>query len=82
MAEWRPMATAPNNVIDVLAKYYDAGLDKFLYRRFPDCVSVNEQFFTLLLPDGVSLTQAGFKPIFWMHVPDLPDESPIENVAS
>lgn len=72
---WNAIETAPNNVVDLLAKYYDAGLDRFLYRRFPDCVSVNDSWFTPLLPDGVSLQKAGYRPTHWMHLPELPDEA-------
>lgn len=74
-AGWQPIETVPNNVFDVLAKYYDASLDKFLYRRFPDCVIVVSEIFTPLLPDGVSLTKAGYRPTHWRHIPDLPEES-------
>lgn len=75
MNGWQPIETVPNNVFDVLAKYYDAALDKFLYRRFTDCVIVNEYIFSALLPDGVSLTKAGFRPTHWRDIPELPDEA-------
>lgn len=75
MNGWNPIETVPNNVFDVLAKYYDAGLDRFFYRRFTDCVMINDQIFCPLLPDGVSLTKAGFKPTHWRDIPSLPDDS-------
>lgn len=73
MSDWKPIETVPNNVFDVLAKYYDAKLDTFLYRRFPDCVTVNNEFFTPLLPPGTSLSQAGYRATHWMDIPTLPE---------
>lgn len=73
MSNWQPIETVPNNVFDLLAKYYDAGLDRFLYRRFPDCVEVAGQFFSPLLPDGCSLSKAGFRATHWMDIPTLPE---------
>jgi len=70
MNGWQTIDTVPNNVFDVLAKYYDASLDKFLYRRFPDCVIVNN----LILSNGNCLTEAGYRPMYWRDIPELPDE--------
>ena len=72
MNGWQPIETVPNNVFDVLAKYYDAGLNKFMYRRFTDCVIVVSEIFCPLLPDGVSLTKAGFRPTHWRNIPEIP----------
>lgn len=71
---WQPIETVPNNVFDVLAKCYDAGLDRFLYRRFTDCVIVADEIYCPLLPEGVSLTKAGFRPTHWRHIPEMPEE--------
>lgn len=74
MNGWEPIATVPNNVFDVLARYWDAGQDKFLYRRFADCVLVNDQICTGSLPNVSVLTAHGFRPEYWRHTP-LPPET-------
>lgn len=71
---WNPIETVPNNVFDVLAKYYDAAFDRFLYRRFTDCVIVNDSIFSAVLPDGLSLAKAGFRATHWRDIPVLPDD--------
>lgn len=70
--EWQPIETVPNNVFDVLARYWDAGLDKFLVRRFIDCVKVDEEIFAASGDTQVKLTAMGFRPTHWMHIPELP----------
>lgn len=71
----------PNTVFDVVAKYYEATLDRFLMRRFTNCVQVDgvvlwgNPFDTLSTPGGskpIRLTDHGFRPIYWMHVPEGP----------
>lgn len=76
MNGWHTLAVnpVPNDVFDALAKYYDAGLDRFLYRRFTDCVIVNDQIFTAILPEGVSLAKAGYRVTHWCEIPKLPDD--------
>jgi len=70
MSEWQPIETAPNNVFDVLAKYWDAPLDRFLFRRICDCVLVNGEVYNG--PDGKRLIDCGYKPTHWMNIPELP----------
>ena len=70
---WHPIETVPNNVFDVLARYWDASLDMFLYRRFADCVLVNDQICTGELPNVSVLTAHGFRPEYWMPIPTLPE---------
>lgn len=74
MAEWQPIETVPNNVFDVLARYWDAGLDKFLYRRFTDCVLVDDQVCANTSNGVGRLVDGGFKPERWMEIPSLPEE--------
>ena len=74
MSDWQQIETVPNNVFDVMAKYWDAGLDKFLYRRFVDCVKVNDEIYAATANGQVKLVECGFKPTHWRHIPDLPDE--------
>lgn len=65
----------PNDVFDVIAQYYDAKLDRILFRRFIDCVQVEGEIF--ISGDGnrsVSLVDNGFRPIWWHSLPDVPDE--------
>lgn len=69
---WQLIETAPNNVFDVLAKYWDAGLDKFLYRRFIDCVKVDSEIYSGTVNGQIKLTECGFKPTHWMDIPELP----------
>lgn len=75
MSEWQPIETAPNNVFDVLAKYWDAGLDKFLYRRFIDCVKVDGEIFVGQNNGQQRLVECGFKPTHWMDIPELPNDA-------
>jgi hypothetical protein len=77
---WQDIATepVPNNVFDVLAKYYDAGLDQFLIARLTGCVQVDgrilwpEPFPTLPQPGRVDIVAAGYRPVMWAHIPDMP----------
>ena len=69
---WQPIETAPNNVLDVLVKTWDAGLDKFFYRRICDCVLQGGEVYAG--PEGKKLTDCGLKPTHWMHIPDMPPE--------
>lgn len=70
--EWQPIESAPNNVFDVLARYWDAALDKFLYRRFIDCVKVNDQIYIGQGDKQERLVDHNFQPLYWMHIPELP----------
>jgi hypothetical protein len=77
---WQDIATepVPNNVFDVLAKYYDAGLDQFLIARLTGCVQVEgrilwqEPFPTIPNPGRVDIVAAGYRPVMWAHIPDMP----------
>lgn len=66
---WQPIETAPNNVFDVIAKYWDAEMDRFLIRRVCDCVLVNNE----VCVDGKRLTQLGFRATHWMDIPTPPE---------
>ena len=71
---WQPIATVPNNVFDVLAKYWDAELDRFMYRRFIDCVKTEGTIWAASGDKQVKLTAMGFSPTHWMDIPELPPE--------
>lgn len=74
MSAWQPMSTVPNNVFDVLAKKWDAALDSFTYHRFSGCVLVDDAVIwcSPFPGDGLSvkLTDAGYRPEYWMDIPD------------
>lgn len=76
MPDWQPIETAPNNVFDVLAKYWDASLDTFLVRRFIDCVQVEGQIYAATVNGQFKLVDAGYRPTHWAHIPELPPTSP------
>lgn len=70
MTGWQPIETVPNNVFDVIAKYWDAALDRFLVRRVCDCVLVNGEVFA----GEQRLTDLGLRPTHWRHLPDPPED--------
>lgn len=74
MSEWQPIETAPNNLFDVVAKYWDAALDVFAYRRVCDCALVNGCVVTQGKNGPVRLDEVGLKATHWMHIPELPPE--------
>ena len=74
MTNWQPIETAPNNVFDVVAKCWDAALDRFFYRRFVDCVKVDGEIVAAVGDQQVRLTDHGYKPTHWMDIPELPPE--------
>lgn len=73
--KWKSINTVPNNVFDVLAKKWDAALDTFIYTRFANCVQVDGEI--IWGPVGFKperLVDLGYRPIYWMNIPDLPKE--------
>jgi hypothetical protein len=71
----------PNDVFDVIAKYYDPSLDRFLLRRFSNCIQVNGEviwcnpFDRLHEPERsnpIKLIEHGFRPTHWMPIPEPP----------
>lgn len=78
MSEWHDFgAEAPPAFFDVLARYYDAGLNRFLIQRFCNCFVQDFQF---IWPspfgprDSINLYEAGYRPIRWAGAPELPPE--------
>ena len=63
----------PNTIFDVLAKCFDAGLDRMVLRRITDCFQVCDRVHTATL-DGqpLELTKLGLVPVFWMEAPEPP----------
>ncbi len=75
MSDWQLIESIapPNNVFDVLAKYWDAGLDKFLLRRITDCVQVDGEICTGSWDDKpVRLVDRGYRATHWMPIPEPP----------
>lgn len=80
MTEWNDMTGKPDGVFDVLARYYDAGLNRFLLQRFTGCVLVD---LTIVWPmpfpnDGgqVYLEKNGYRAVAWKPAPgpeDVPE---------
>lgn len=63
----------PNTIFDVLAKYYDATLDKMVLRRFCDCIQVDGRVaVTSVERTTVELINVGWFPVFWMEAPEPP----------
>lgn len=76
MSGWTNIADEPppNNVFDVIAKYWDAGLDKFLMRRITDCVQVDGQICTGDgSGNGKRLVDIGYLATHWMPIPEPPE---------
>lgn len=73
----------PDTVFDVVAKYYDPILDRFLSARFANCIQVDDvvmwssPFDKLYQQEKlglVRLTDHGFRPTHWMQTPGGPKE--------
>jgi hypothetical protein len=79
--DWQPIETVPNNVFDVLAKHYDASTDQFWEARFAGCVQVDGRILWASPFFGdersVDLVAAGYRPTYWMHIPEPPAQ-PVE----
>ena len=71
---WQPIETVPNDVFDVIAKYWDANLDMFLIRRLCNCVKVNDEIYigTVDSKQQAKLTDLGYRATHWMPIPDPP----------
>jgi len=80
--DWRSIDTLGGEaVFDVLAKYWEPEMDKFLYQRFCGCVQ-NDGVILWSHPfwklheapksDYVNLIEHGFKPVYWMPFPEMP----------
>lgn len=71
---WQPIETAPNDIIDVIAKHYDAALDIFISTRWANCVLVDGD--VLWSPpyavEPMKLTAHGYRPTHWMCIPKPP----------
>lgn len=72
----------PNDVFDVIAKYYDPGMDRFLMQRFTACIQVDgiviwcNPFHKFYDPEDarqIKLIEHGFRPTHWAPFPDGPD---------
>lgn len=73
---WLPIETAEGAFFDVIAKYWDAGLDIFLVQRFT-CVFKQDNRFIWPSPfpgdsKGVDLVSAGYRPTHWAPIPEPP----------
>ncbi len=76
MNAWQPIETAPNDVFDVIAKYWDAGLDKFLLRRITDCVKVDDEICASdWSGNGKRLAEMGYRATHWMPIPEPPENT-------
>lgn len=73
---WQPIATAPKYgksryergaKIDILAKTWLRTVDKFDFRRFPDCYWNDEMW------QGVD---EGWLAVAWMPIPEIPTSYP------
>lgn len=80
MTEWHTMETKPEGVFDVLARYYDAGLNRFLLQRFTGCIedSFEIVWASPFVGDAgrVNLHQNGYRVVAWRPAPgpeDIPD---------
>ena len=75
---WQPIETVEGAFFDVIAKYWDAGLDRFLIQRFTSVFKQTDRFIWPNPfpgePKGVDLLACGFKPTHWMPVPEPPKE--------
>ncbi len=80
MTDWRTLETRPEGVFDVLARYYDPGLNRFLLQRFTNCI---EQDFSIrwstpFVNDltSVDLASYGYRVVAWKPSPgpeDIPE---------
>lgn len=80
MTDWRTMETKPEGVFDVLARRYDAGLNRFTLHRFTSCIL---QDMTILLcspwpqiNECANLEANGFRVVAWRPAPgpeDIPE---------
>ncbi len=70
------MADIPNDCFDVIAKYYDAGLDQFMIVRLPGCVRVDERIIWGSPFPGdesrIDLLKHGYRPTHWRLIPEPP----------
>jgi len=73
---WHTFAEAPPALFDVVCRYYDAGLNKFLIQRFTNCFM---QDGVLVWPSpfvgsesAIDLQKAGYRAVLWMDAPEVP----------
>lgn len=87
MTDWKPMIDAPDGVFDVLARYYDAGLNRFLLQRFTGCVQVDMTILWSSPFPGdkgtVDLAASGYRVVAWKPAPG-PEDIPawLEAIAA
>jgi hypothetical protein len=71
----------PNDVFDIIAKYYDPIMDRFLVQRFSNCIQVNgvviwcnpfDKFCDPQRSTSIKLVEHGYRPTHWMPIPDPP----------
>ncbi len=77
VSKWQPIESVEGAFFDVIAKYWDAGLDVFLIQRFT-CVFKQEDRFIWPSPfpnsiQNIDLIAAGFRPTHWMPMPEMPE---------
>jgi hypothetical protein len=66
----------PNDCFDVIAKYYDAGLDQMMMARFAGCVRTDSViYWGAPFPNNieyVDLLKHGYRPTHWRLIPEPP----------
>lgn len=75
----------PNDVFDVIAKYYDPVFDRFLIQRFAGCIQVDgvvmwcnpfRKFGDFADLQPIKLVEHGYRPTHWQPFPSPPDATP------
>lgn len=71
-------ALPPEGVFDVLARYYDAGLNRFLIQRFTGCIAQDMRImwaapFVGTEKATVDLWANGYRPLCWKPAPSKDD---------
>ena len=76
--DWRSFDRLPDTICDVLAHYYDAGLNRFLVQRFCGCIVHDfTVYWVSPFPDDdirIDLQARGYRLFRWRPVPELPPE--------
>ena len=71
------MTSIPNDCFDIIAKYYDAGLDQMMMVRLPGCVRVDDRVlwappFPGRVEPRIDVIEFNYRPTHWAPLPKPP----------